>query len=45
MSDNERLKKMLLQDISWLSDEGFYTMANRMARVLDYIKQLESYNE
>jgi hypothetical protein len=35
------LKKMLQQDIEWLWDEGFYTLANRLDAVLKYIEELE----
>ena len=44
MTDSERLKKMLIQDIEWMSEEGFYTVANRLARVLEYIEELERAN-
>lgn len=42
MQKNERLKTMLEQDIDWMWDEGFYTLANRLDRVLAYIDQLEN---
>jgi len=41
MTDAERLKKMLEQDIGWMWNEGFYTVSNRLTRVLEYIKELE----
>ena len=41
----ERLKRMLEQDIDWMWEEGFYTVANRLERVLKYIEQLEKKNE
>ena len=41
----ERLKRMLEQDIDWMWEEGFYTLANRLERVLKYIEQLEKKNE
>lgn len=41
MTDPERLKKMLEQDIDWMWDEGFYTLVNRLDRVLEYINELE----
>ena len=41
MTDAERLKKMLEQDIEWMWDEGFYTVSNRLTRVLEYIEELE----
>ncbi len=45
MNDSERLKRMLEQDIDWMWEEGFYTVANRLERVLKYIKQLEQLND
>jgi len=45
MNDSERLKRMLEQDIDWMWEEGFYTVANRLERVLKYIEQLEKKNE
>jgi len=41
MPNSERLKTMLEQDIDWMWDEGFYTLANRLDRVLQYINELE----
>lgn len=41
MTDSERLKRMLEQDIDWMWEEGFYTLANRLDRVLHYINDLE----
>lgn len=41
MQKNERLKTMLEQDIDWMWDEGFYTLANRLDRVMTYIEYLE----
>lgn len=41
MQHNEHMKKMLEQDIEWMWDEGFYTLANRLDRVLHYIDHLE----
>ena len=31
---------LMEQDIEWIGDEGFYTMANRMQKVMDRMKQL-----
>ncbi len=45
MSDSERIKRMLEQDIDWMWEEGFYTVANRLERVLKYIEQLEQLND
>ena len=45
INDSERLKRMLKQDIEWMSEEGFYTVANRLARVLEYIEELERAND
>lgn len=45
MNDSEHLKRMLEQDIDWMWEEGFYTVANRLERVLKYIEQLEKKNE
>jgi hypothetical protein len=42
MNNNERLKKMLEQDIEWMDEEGFYTVSNRLFNILEYIKKLES---
>lgn len=41
MTDSEHLKRMLEQDIDWMWEEGFYTLANRLERVLRYINDLE----
>lgn len=45
MTDNKQLKKLLEQDIDWMWDEGFYTLANRLNRVLEYIEELENAND
>ena len=42
MQSNEHMKRMLEQDIEWMWDEGFYTLANRLDRVLHYIDHLEA---
>jgi len=44
-TDSEKIKKMLQQDRDWMWDEGFYTVAKRMDRVLEHIKTLEKTNE
>lgn len=41
MTNNDKLKRMLEQDCEWMWDEGFYTVANRLDRVLEYIERLE----
>ena len=41
MPNSDSLKKMLEQDIEWMWDEGFYTLANRLDRALTYIEILE----
>lgn len=41
MPNSYRMKTMLEQDIDWMWDEGFYTLANRLDRVLHYINELE----
>lgn len=41
MPNSDSLKKMLEQDIDWMWDEGFHTLANRLDRVLQYIEILE----
>jgi hypothetical protein len=41
MNDGEYLKKQLKQDIEWMWDEGFYSVANRLMRLLRYIEELE----
>jgi len=41
MPNSDRLKTMLEQDIDWMWDEGLYTLANRLDRVLNYINELE----
>jgi hypothetical protein len=45
MTESERLKRMLEQDRDWMWDEGFYTVANRLDRVLEYINKLEQLND
>lgn len=41
MPNSDSLKKMLEQDIEWMWEEGFYTLANRLDRALTYIEILE----
>ena len=39
-TDDQHMLDLMEQDIEWIGDEGFYTMANRMQTVIDRMKQL-----
>ena len=44
MKTNEQIKQILAEDIDWMWEEGYYGIANRLDRVLQYIDKLERTN-